>query len=230
MAITLYDLVGVDDRRFSTHCWRVRLAMAHMGLEVETVPTGFSGIAGVGDGSHRFLPIVEDNGTWLCESWPIARHLADTYPDRPDFFGGAAGRELSRFVQHWLESQINAVLISILVKDIHDHLQPEDRAYFRKTREARIGCTLEEAHAVREGQVAELRARLEPLRRRVAEAPFLGGDAPLYADYLAVAPLIWARKVCPLPLLQRDDPVHAWLHRCLDLYDGLARHGAGYDW
>ena len=40
MAITLYDLAGAEaDRRFSPFCWRTKMALAHKGLEVETIPS-----------------------------------------------------------------------------------------------------------------------------------------------------------------------------------------------
>ena len=42
MAIELYDLAGAeDDRRFSPYCWRIKLALAHKGLEFETIPWRF---------------------------------------------------------------------------------------------------------------------------------------------------------------------------------------------
>jgi glutathione S-transferase len=38
MALILYDLAGADaERRFSPYCWRIRLAVAHKGMEVETI-------------------------------------------------------------------------------------------------------------------------------------------------------------------------------------------------
>ena len=43
MAIELYDLAGAEpDRRFSPYCWRTRMALAHKGLEVETIPWRFT--------------------------------------------------------------------------------------------------------------------------------------------------------------------------------------------
>ena len=39
----LYDLAGAeDDRRFSPYCWRSKMALAHKGLEVKTVPWRFT--------------------------------------------------------------------------------------------------------------------------------------------------------------------------------------------
>ena len=35
----LYELAGADEnRRFRPYCWRVRMALAHKGLEVESLP------------------------------------------------------------------------------------------------------------------------------------------------------------------------------------------------
>src|SRR5260370_24773078 len=43
MAITMYDLAGTEaDRRFSPFCWRSKMALAHKGLAVDTVPWRFT--------------------------------------------------------------------------------------------------------------------------------------------------------------------------------------------
>ena len=43
MTITLYDLAGAEaDRRFSPFCWRIRMALAHKELPVETVAWRFT--------------------------------------------------------------------------------------------------------------------------------------------------------------------------------------------
>jgi glutathione S-transferase len=43
MPILLYDLVGKDTARpFSPHCWKVAFALAHKGLDFESVPTAFT--------------------------------------------------------------------------------------------------------------------------------------------------------------------------------------------
>ncbi|MBT3810508.1 MAG: glutathione S-transferase family protein, partial [Rhodospirillaceae bacterium] len=70
----------------------------------------------------------------------------------------------------------------------------------------------------------------EPIRRIVADQLFLGGTSPIYADYVAMASFIWARKTSPFALVDAGDPVHAWMHRCLDLYGGLLRQDTDYDW
>ena len=230
MAIILYDLVGTDDRRFSSNCWRTRMALAHKGLDCETVPTPFTAIGQIGDGSFETIPVIEDNGTWVGDSWVIAEYLDDTYPDRPPVLAGSDGRQHARFVQDWARSRIQSLVMTMIVEDIYAQLMPEDKEYFHASRSERLGRDITGIQEGREQRVLELRERLEPMRRVVEETPFLGGELPTYADYVALSPFIWARTVSPFALVTEGDPVHAWFQRILDLYDGLARGNPGYDW
>ena len=224
MTVILYDLVGKDDRRFSPNCWRSRLAIAHKGLPCETRPTRFVDIEAIG----RTIPLIEDGGRRIADSWAIAQHLEATYPEAPSLFHGSGGRALTRFVQNWCTSVLHPGVVSLIIQDIHDHLQPEDRDYFRTSRERLFKRPLEEIQAGREARVGDVRMSLQPLRATVGEQPFLGGDRPAYADYLAFGPFQWARSVSPFRLLEAGDPVQAWVDRCLDLYDGLARSVPAY--
>lgn len=229
MAMMLYELDGRDGRRFSTNSWRIKLALAHKGLTHDSTPVPFTRIGEIGDGSFKTVPVLNDNGTWVGDSWNIANYLEDSYGDSPSIFGGSTGREFARFVQHWQESQISPFAITLIVTDLYDSVVDEDRDYFRTSREKRIGKPLEEAVAGREKRVEGFRKLLEPLRRRIAEQPFLGGQSPIYADYVAFGPFMWARSVTPFKLVEPGDPVHDWFQRCLDLHGGLARKSPGFD-
>ena len=48
------------------------------------------------------------------------------------------------------------------------------------------------------------------------------GDAPLFSDHMAFAPLQWLRCVTTHTLFEDSDPVQAWLERMLKAYGGLA--------
>ena len=76
---------------------------------------------------------------------------------------------------------------------------------------------------------ASLNTILDPLRLTLHAHDFLGGESPLYADYLVFGSLQWARAISPFRLLEEDDPVRDWFERCLDLFDGLGRNAPGYD-
>ena len=101
MAITLYELLGADDRRFSPYCWRTPMALAHKGLRPEIIPCKFTD-------KHLFA------------------------------FSGQDKVPAPTFSRH---------LLLTVIKDIFDHVHPDDKAYFRKSREERFGKTLEQLRA-----------------------------------------------------------------------------------
>lgn len=224
MAILLYELVGADHARpFSPHCWKAAMALAHKGLAFERVPTPFTAVATVEAGQGRTVPVIRDGATVVQDSFAIAEYLEDAHPDRPSLFGGPGGRAAARFVERWTQLVIHSCLGPALLMDVHDRLAPVDGAHFRRSREARYGRALEEVAAGREERLAALRSALEPLRATLALQPFLGGDGPLFADYVVFGAFQWARVVSPFPVLAGDDPLHVWFGRCLDLHGGLGR-------
>ncbi len=223
----MHDLCGADPaRRFSPFCWRARLALAHKGLAVETVPWRFTEKAALRDLSgQEKVPVLRDGDRVVSDSWAIAEYLEDAYPDRPSLFGGPGGRALARFVGLWADATLHPLIASFVVADIPEHLAEPDRAYFVASREQRYGKPLAAVVAGREARVEEFRrAALHPLRLVLRERPWLGGaDGPNYADYTVFGGFQWARCVSAFPLLQPGDPVHAWRGRLLDAFGGLAR-------
>jgi len=227
MSITLFDLAGADARRFSPNCWRSAMALAHKGLKWESRATLFTEIPAIGAGL-RTVPVLEDDGALVGDSWAIADHLEARYPDRPSLFGGNTGRAVTRFVQQWTIAAMHAPIFRMIVADIHAMLADADKPYFRETREKRLGAGLEEVQAQREAMLPAFREGLAPLRLTLQAQPFVGGERPAYADYLPFGALQWARMTSPFRLLDEDDPVLEWFGRCLDLYDGLGRRAPGF--
>ena len=229
MAITLYDLAGAEaDRRFSPFCWRIRMALAHKELPAETIPWCFTEKETLAPTGQGRVPVIVDKGRWLSESWVIANYLEDNYPERPSLFGGSAGRAVTRFVQGWADTALHPGLARFVVLDVWRHVHHKDKAYFRKSREERFGTTLEAVHSDREERLPAFRQSLQPLRTLLEAQPFLGGDKPLYADYIVFGGFQWARCISPFRLLELDDPVAGWRERMLDLFGGLARASKGY--
>ena len=229
MAITMYDLAGAEpERRFSPFCWRARMALAHKGLAVDTVPWRFTEKDRLPAPNAGRVPVIVDDGRVVHDSTAIADYLEEHYPDRPPLFGGAAGRALTRFVQNWTETVVHIGLIRLVVLDIWRHAAPQDRDYFRRSREERFGTSLEEAVADREARLPAFRASLDPLRRTVERQDFVAGAAPGYADYIVFGAFQWARAISEFEVLAADDPVRAWRRRMLDLHDGLAARSPAY--
>jgi glutathione S-transferase len=229
MAIILYDLAGSEpERRFSPFCWRSKMALAHKGLAVDTVPWRFTEKDRLPTPNAERVPVIVDDGRVVHDSTAIADYLETRYPDRSPLFGGAVAHALTRFVQNWTETVLQTGIVGFVVLDIWRHIGPADQAYFRRSREARFGRSLEQVVAGREARLPAFRDSLAPLRRTVERQPFLAGDAPAYADYIVFGAFQWARAISDFELLAADDPIAAWRGRLLDAFDGLARRSPAY--
>ena len=224
MTRSLYTLCGANPaRRFSPHSWKVVMALSHKQLDFVERPTPFTEIRWIEDGFSPTVPVLDDGGRLVRDSFDIALYLEEAYPDRPTLFGGDGGTALSRMVEGYVQTILQAALMKIIVKDIHDCLAPADQVYFRTTREQRLGRTLEEVEADHASELAAFQPRLEPVRHMLKFQRFLGGEGPLFADYILFGALQWARVVSPKRLLAADDPVFDWFKRCLDLHEGQGR-------
>ena len=221
MTITLYELCGRGDRRFSPYCWRTRFALAHKGLDYETEPVPFADKQAIAFSGQGRVPVLRDGETVVADSWAIACYLEDAYPDAPSLFGGAAGRAMTRFFNHWADTALNLAMIRLVVRDVLDHVADSDREYFRRTREERFGATLEALHEARDERLPAVRAAFEPARATLADRPFFAGAAPAYADYVLLGTLQWLRMVGPYRVLEAADPILDWRARMFD------RLGAG---
>jgi glutathione S-transferase len=220
----LYSLCGADEARpFSPHCWKVVLALKHKGLEFEERPTPFTQIPDLEGGFSKTVPILRDGNELIRDSFDIALYLEERYPNRPTLFGGEGGKALSRFVERFSQSIVHPAITGIAVADIHDMLGETDQAYFRSSREKMLGRTLEAIRSDRDGAVSAFAAKLEPVRQTLAHQDFLGGDGPLFADYILFGALQWMRITTRAKVFAADDPVGLWFERCLDLHDGVGR-------
>jgi glutathione S-transferase len=223
-ALILYELAGGDPAlRFSPHCWKTRMALAHKGLEAERIPWRFSEKETIAFSGQGMVPVLVHDGEIICDSWQIALHLEERFPDRPSLFGGAEAMALARFINGWADTTLSAAIARVTLLDIHDRVHDVDRAYFRTSREQRFGRSLEEVAADRPANLAALRQALLPLRRALAAGDFLAGPAPAYADYCVFGMLMWARCTSPIELLEAGDPIFAWRDRLLDAFGSVAR-------
>ena len=229
MALQLYELVGLDaERPFSPFCWRTRMAVAHKGLDCGSIPWRFTEKSTIAPYGSNKVPVLLHDERAVADSWTIANYLEDTFPDHPSLFGGVGGRSAGRLINSWGDIAVIGGLFSLIVADIPAHLGPVDAEYFRKSREARLGKTLEETMSTRDKSVIAFRRSLEPLRLTLKSQPYLGGTTPNYADYVMFGGFQWARVVSPFRVLEDSDPIYAWRERLLDAFDGLARKSPGY--
>lgn len=199
------------------------MALAHKGLDYRSVPTPFTAVPKVEDGFARTVPVIRDGQTLVADSFDIALYLDRTYPDRPSLFGGPGGEAMARFIERWSFLTLHAYLGRAALLDIYNRLAPADQPYFRESREKRYGLPMEQVPVDRDAKLAAFRQALEPVRSTLTYQPFLGGQTPLFCDYIVFGAFQWVRVVSPFEVLTKDDPVTHWVERCLDLHGGIAR-------
>lgn len=233
MTMKMYDLAGADPaRRFSPYCWRTKLAIAHKGLTVETIPWRFTEKALLPQPNKGLVPVLVDGAKTLPDSWAIAQHLEISYPDKPSLFGGEAGMGAAHVINAWCDTAVHATLARLVIDDIYQHVAEKDRDYFRTTREARFpGKTLAEVQAGRDQDVTAFRNVLNPIRAALADRPFLGGAKPMYADYIVMGCFLWVRGISQFDPLAKDDAVlRGWRDRIYESHGAMIDASPGYRW
>jgi len=222
MTRLLYALAGADTaRQFSPHVWKTVMSLAHKGLDYETVPVGFTAIAAIEGGATATVPLLRDGEKLVRDSFDIALYLDETYPDRPSLFGGEGGKAMARFIENWSQSTLHMAVTRIAILDIHNLLGAADRKYFRRSREERLGASLEDIAAAGRAEIEGFAKKLQPLRNMLKVQPFIGGAGPLFPDYIVFGALQWLRTTAGTRVLEDDDAVALWFRRCLDLHGGV---------
>ena len=223
--ITLYDLTFDKDLRPSPYCWRAKLALKHKGLAWRDEPMGFNEKHKIAFAQSQTVPVIHDGTAVVKDSWAIALHLDQAYPDKP-LFPNDPAKAYARFVNGWADTVVNPTIFPMVVADMVETVRPQDRDYVVESRRTRIGTSEFAAFqkSAREKGLTAFRATLEPARRVLREQAFLSGDAPAYPDYILFGTFLWPRTLSSrLELLDKDDVVHAWRERMLDLFDGMGR-------
>ena len=82
----LYEQVMRDDRRPSPFCWRIRMALAHKGLEYSTVPVKFTDKDKIAFANTKQVPVLVDFGEVEMRAagdGRLAVHATTTYALMP---------------------------------------------------------------------------------------------------------------------------------------------------
>ncbi len=213
---TLYELCGAEpDRLFSAYSWRARLTLGYKGLEFESRPTPFTQIPKALEGIHKTVPVLVDGERTVTESFDICRYLETTYADTPTVFGGDGGVENAALIDNLIVTGLYPTISRMIILDIHNQLAPEDATYFRQSREKRFGMSLEDVQRGRDKEREKFAAFLKPYQRRLAEAPFLGGERLLFADIVLAASFCWAKATSSYDTMNGDEVLQAWFDRVL---------------
>jgi len=224
MSITLFDLVGTNSKiKFGPFCWRTRMSLLHKGLDFTSEPWRFLEKDTIADSGHTTVPVINDAGQWVGDSWNIAKYLDEKYPEKPTLMNGAEGEAHALLVQELCASLVFPAVIPIAAYPVSKILDEENQAYFIKTREAAFGKKLSEINVDQDTGKANLEKALSPFNNMLKSKQFIGGDAPSYADYVLFGVLKWADVVSSYRPINDSSAVGEWFVRLDNMYGS---HGA----
>jgi glutathione S-transferase len=177
---------------WSTNCERVALALAHKGLDVESVVIDYSNRSPVERISGQGLvPVIEDEGAVIHDSTRIIRHLEERHPEPPLFPADPARRAETEVFLDWFEEVWKA---------------PSDEI------EDELGRPVPDRETIRR-HAAPIQAWLDLFESLLDGRDFLLGDRLSAADCAAFPFLKYARGRDPA-----DDELY---HRVIDEHQRL---------
>ncbi|PPR00407.1 hypothetical protein CVT26_009692 [Gymnopilus dilepis] len=216
MTIIFYDIPSAaPENAWSPNTWKTRFALNYKGIPYKTewveypdieahcIKLGIDATQKKADGKPLYtLPAIHDTstGAYIADSLKIAEYLDKTYPDTPRLFpNNTVGLQVA-FVEAFV-SNLSA-LWQFALPAVNKILNPSSEAYFRRTREAMFGKTMEDLTPTGEAGAAEW-AKFEKGLGNVNEwynknggkGPFLLGETPSWGDLVVASYLIWLRII-----------------------------------
>ncbi len=135
---------------------------------------------------------------------------------------------MTRCLNVWSDISLGAAIRRLIAADFIYCLAPEDRAYYRRSREAQFGCTLEAYCADRDRWLAEFAATIAPLEQTLSEQPYLAGAEPAYADYVVFSAFQYARLGNAHELLPDRTALRRWRDAIVARFDQLGDRYPAY--
>lgn len=219
MSITLYELSSANvDQKFSPHCWKSHLALVHKGLSFSSVAVAFGEKHKIAFSGQKLVPVLQDDNNAINDSWEIACYLEEHYPSHKSLFIDEAGKALAQSINHWCDTVLAAHIRPLVLMGIYQTISEEDKVYFRESREAKLGMSLEEYAATADSALQHFREELNAVRELLNMQPYLGGQQVSYADLCLLGMFLWIACINDLVFLEKDDVVYQWYLKMLDDY------------
>lgn len=222
--ITLWELKGKGERRYSLFSWRARMALRHKELEFTSYPVCLTDKESIMFSGGKTVPVIRDGETVVRDSWKIAEHLERAYPQAPALLGGDIGRGVTQAFNAWVDRAVVPAMLQVIAADIHERVDPSDEGYFRESMERILKKTLEQSRVERDEALRRFGRTVEPMQAALRRQAYVCGAQPAYADYILFSVFQWARIMSPSEVLAPEDPLCAWRERLLDLHGGFARN------
>ena len=233
----LYELATADRGISpSPYVWRIKMLLAHLGVDYESEMLHYTELKDalafaqpeaerLGTKEPLFpdgtVPVLVDGETVLPNSWTIASYL-DRHHGDGTLVNTAPATATNRFFHGWALDHIPPVVAPNVFVDCMNALDEVDRASYRRNREAQFGVDFDDLQPIADCGVAMLES-VRTLEQTLTLHAFLGGDSPVYADYIVFGWFAWLANSSRAEVLPPGSAVFRWRERLMNAYGGLAR-------
>ena len=216
--ITLYELAGKNDLRFSPPCWNVKLCLLYKNIEFETVAIGFSEKNKILFSNQQLVPVLKHQDGHICDSWNIINWLDENY-ENPKLFVNEASKNFSHFLYLWTSRQILPILFKIIAHEIPNILEGDDLNHYIITREERIKGPITKFVPVISDSIKKFRSLINPMRSLIKKNGFISGSNPGIEDFIFFGNFKWVYTCSSCNLLDKEDEVFQWYKKINQIFN-----------
>ena len=216
--ITLYELAGKNDLRFSPPCWNVKLCLLYKNIDFETVAVGFSEKNKILFSNQQLVPVLKHQNGHISDSWNIINWLDENY-ENPKLFVNEASKNFSHFLYLWTSRQILPILFKIIAHEIPNILEGDDLDHYIVTREERIKGPITKFVPVISDSIKKFRSLINPMRSLIKKNGFISGSNPGIEDFIFFGNFKWVYTCSSCNLLDKEDEVFQWYKKINQIFN-----------
>ena len=220
--ITLYELAGKNDVRFSPPCWNVKLCLLYKNIDFETVGVGLSQKDIISFSNQKLVPIIKHQNGFVSDSWKIINWLDNNF-DGPKLFINETTKNFSYFLNLWTSKQLLPILFKIIAHEIPNILEGDDLDHYLITREDFIKGPITKFKPVISDEIKKFRKLINPIRLLVKKNGFISGTSPGVEDFIFFGNFKWVYTCSSCKLLETEDEIYNWYEKVDKLFN-LQKH------
>ncbi|KAF9266442.1 hypothetical protein L218DRAFT_896469 [Marasmius fiardii PR-910] len=208
--IEFYDIAGKSEGTWSPNTYKTRYLLHYKGLPYKQILVEFPDIKRVceeigaapttknPDGSPLYtFPVIRDRSTGavISDSLPIAEYIEKQYPNKPSSIP-AGTTALHRAFDAVFQTKALGNLRPLLLPKVPEVLNEASIDFFLRTRKERLGIPLADFYPKDPvEQWKKVEADLEVVAGWFKDSEFIGGDEPVFADFVTAGWIGFARTL-----------------------------------
>ena len=216
--ITLYELAGKNDLRFSPPCWNVKLCLLYKNIDFETVAVGFSEKNKILFSNQQLVPVLKHQNGHISDSWNIINWLDENY-ENPKLFVNETSKNFSYFLYLWTSRQILPILFKIIAHEIPKVLEGDDLDHYIVTREERIKGPITKFVPLISDSIKKFRNLINPMRSLIKKNGFISGSNPGIEDFIFFGNFKWVYTCSSCNLLDKEDEIFQWYKKINKIFN-----------